>query len=132
MNILYRVDSGRPVSRIVDFESSYERARHAAAYLRPSEDARLLGAGGAAAAARCPLDVFSLGAVLYTLLAGYGWTWEGEVGPCVRSDHELDPELKDIVLAAVDADPDARYPTIEAFKAALGAHLEPIWPGRPW
>jgi len=26
MNILYRVDKGRPVIRIVDFESSYEQA----------------------------------------------------------------------------------------------------------
>src|SRR5687768_8287036 len=29
MNILYRVEQGRPVIRIVDFESSYDAARHA-------------------------------------------------------------------------------------------------------
>src|SRR5690606_22580428 len=28
MNILYRTESGRPVVRLIDFESSYERARH--------------------------------------------------------------------------------------------------------
>ncbi len=29
MNILYRTEGGRPVIRLVDFESSYERSRHA-------------------------------------------------------------------------------------------------------
>jgi len=28
MNILYRAEKGQPVIRIVDFESSYEAARH--------------------------------------------------------------------------------------------------------
>jgi serine/threonine protein kinase len=40
-------------------------------------------------------DVFSLGAVLYTMIAGYQWTWNAEAGACVEADSELDKELKD-------------------------------------
>src|SRR5688500_19203652 len=74
MNILYRVAEGRPVIRIVDFESSYEVARHSNGVtynppITPGFAAPELVHG------RPPdgrADASSLGAVLYTLLAGYG------------------------------------------------------------
>jgi serine/threonine protein kinase len=43
-------------------------------------------------------DVFSLGAVLYTMLAGYHWTASGE--PQARVGRiAADPEIKDILLS---------------------------------
>jgi serine/threonine protein kinase len=75
-------------------------------------------------------DLFSLGAVLYTTLAGYEWTWNSEIGASINGDGELDPELKHILLTAVDSNPDKRYPSVREFSAALSAYLEGIWPGR--
>ena len=75
-------------------------------------------------------DVFSLGAVLYTMLAGYKWTWEADVGKCVDGDRDIDPDLKRILLKAVDQNPDNRYRSIKDVHADLAAHLERIWPGR--
>ena len=77
-------------------------------------------------------DVFSLGAVLYTMIAGYQWTWQAEAGASVEADSELDTELKDVLVQAVAQEPARRYPTIDAFQAALAAYLERIWPGRSW
>ena len=77
-------------------------------------------------------DLYSLGATLYTMLAGYGWTWAGAIRTRVEADRELDPELKTILLSAIDPDPDRRYPSIHVFHDALAAYLEAIWPGRSW
>jgi serine/threonine protein kinase len=77
-------------------------------------------------------DLFSLGAVLYTMLAGYQWTWEAAVGRAVEADREIDPELKEILLTAVEENPDGRYRSIQELHGALGAYLERIWPGRSW
>jgi len=77
-------------------------------------------------------DLYSLGAVLYTMLAGYRWSWEAAVSTCVEADREIDPDLRDILLAAVDPNPDRRYPTMLEFRASLSAYLERIWPGRSW
>jgi serine/threonine protein kinase len=133
MNILQRWEKGRPVIRIVDFESSYEVARHTAGtfYDPPTTP----GYSAPEVSLQPPdarSDLFSLGAVLYTLLAGFGWTWEGDAGTCVEADQELDPELKDILRLAVDANPDHRYPSVHLFHAALAGYLERIWPGRSW
>ena len=76
--------------------------------------------------------MFSLGAVLYTLLAGHQWTWEGEVASCVERNVEIDPELQEILLRSSDQRPEKRYPSITEFRAALAAYLERIWPGRSW
>ena len=71
MNILYRVEQDRPVIRIVDFESSYEVARRSsgAVYNPPTTPGAVrqrwcMGRRRTAA----PMW-FSLGAVLYTLVA---------------------------------------------------------------
>ena len=76
-------------------------------------------------------DVFSLGAVLYTMLAGYGWTW-AELAPSIAADGEIDADLKAILLTAVQHDADRRYPSVQDMSAALAAYLEAIWPGRSW
>jgi serine/threonine protein kinase len=133
MNILYRTEHGKPVIRIVDFESSYELARHSTgvAYNPPTTP----GYSAPEVSRQAPdgrSDVFSLGAVLYTALAGYQWTWKADAGVCIEMDREIDPELKEILLSAVDSRPDRRLPSIERFRAVLAAYLERIWPGRSW
>jgi serine/threonine protein kinase len=133
MNILYRVEQGRPVIRIVDFESSYEAARHSTgvSYNPPTTP----GFSAPELRDRTPdarADVFSLGAVLYTLIAGYGWSWDTELLPRIEADARIDDDLKKILLTALDPDPDLRYPGIREMHAAIAAYLESIWPGRPW
>lgn len=133
MNILYRSEKGQPVIRIVDFESSYDVARHAAeGFCHPPTTPRYSAPEVASRAPDARSDLFSLGAVLYTMLVGYRWTWEAEMGVLVAADREIDPDLKEILLAAVDPDPDKRYPSVEGFRTNLAAYLERIWPGRKW
>jgi hypothetical protein len=132
MNILYRVEQGTPVIRIVDFESSYEAARHSGGVVynpptTPGFCAPEVVHG------RTPdgrADVFSLGWVLYTLIAGYGWTWNPQPSATIEADPEIDPDLKAILLAAVEVDADRRYQSSQEMYAALAAYLEEIWPGR--
>jgi len=131
MNILYRVEQGRPVVRIVDFESSYEVVRHSSgvAHNPPTTP----GFSAPELHDRAPdgrADVFSLGAVLYTMLRGYGWTWDAELSIRIEADADMDPELKTCLLTAVERDADRRYQSILAMYAALDAYLESIWPGR--
>jgi serine/threonine protein kinase len=133
MNILHRVELGAPVIRIVDFESSYELARHTTGvfYSPPTTP----GYSAPEVSQQPPdgrSDIFSLGAVLYTVLAGYSRTWGVEMAASVQTDPDLDSDLKSILLTALDPNPDARYPSIREFHAALAAHLESIWPGRTW
>jgi serine/threonine-protein kinase len=131
MNILYRMEHGRPVIRIVDFESSYEHARHSTGTsYNPPTTAAYCAPEVAHQPPDARSDLFSLGAVLYTTLAGYEWTWNSEIGASINGDGELDPELKHILLTAVDSNPDKRYPSVREFSAALSAYLEGIWPGR--
>jgi len=133
MNILRRAEKNVPIIRIVDFESSYEVSRHSTgvSYSPPTTP----GYSAPEVSRQVPdprSDVFSLGAVLYTMIAGYQWTWQAEAGASVEADSELDTELKDVLVQAVAQDPAKRYPTIDAFQAALAAYLERIWPGRSW
>ena len=129
MNILSRWEGGNPVIRIVDFESSYEVARHARGefYNPPTTS----GFSAPELPERTPdarSDLFSLGAVLYTMHAGYGWTWSNGLAGCIEADAELAPELKQALLAAVDTDPGKRFPSVREFRAGLQAYLERIWP----
>jgi serine/threonine protein kinase len=133
MNILYRAEEGRPVIRIVDFESSYDVARHSGdvVYNPPTTP----GFSAPEVHDRAPdarADVFSLGAVLYTLIAGYGWTWDGDLFSRIQADTGIDDELKAIVLRAMQPDPNGRYASIREMFGALASYLESIWPGRRW
>ena len=131
MNILYRAVHGRPVVRLIDFESSYERARHGdgTAYDPPTTP----GYTAPEVTEQAPdarADVFSLGAVLYALLAGDLWIAGADLGPRIAADDTLDVELRTALLTAVAPEPAARYPSVTAFQAALAGYLEQIWPGR--
>ena len=131
MNILYRAGRGRPVTRIVDFESSYEVARHAkgGVYNPPTTP----GFCAPEVGDQVPdgrSDVFSLGAVLYTMIAGYGWTWDADLSGHITSDVEIDSDLKIILLRAVAREVERRYQSVQELRAALADYLESIWPGR--
>jgi serine/threonine protein kinase len=133
MNILYRAEKGRPVIRIVDFESSYEPARHSSGvFYSPPTTSGYTAPEVAARAPDARSDLFSLGAVLYTMMAGYEWTWKADARTYIEADRDVDPELKEILLTAVDPDPGRRYPSVRELHAALAAYLERIWPGRSW
>ena len=133
MNILYRVEQGRPAIRIVDFESSYEVTRHANGdFFDPPTTHGYSAPEVPGQAPDARSDLFSLGAVFYTMLAGYQWTWHAAAATCVEADREIDPDLKRILLTAVDPSPDKRYPSTHEFRAVLAAYLERIWPGRSW
>jgi serine/threonine protein kinase len=133
MNILCRWEAGKPVIRIVDFESSYEEARHSGgAFYSPPTTSGYSAPELSRQAPDARSDLFSLGAVLYTMLAGYEWTWSTDVRRSVEADPEIAPELKDILLTAVDTDPDRRFASIAEFRAALGEYLEALWPARGW
>jgi serine/threonine protein kinase len=131
MNILYRSEKGSPLIRIVDFESSYHVERHSKeAFHNPATTS---GFSAPEVHHRAPdgrADVFSLGAVLYTMIAGYGWTWDAELLPRIEADAEIDADLRTILLTAVERDPARRYQSIQQMHAALAAYLESIWPGR--
>jgi serine/threonine protein kinase len=133
MNILHRTEKGRPVVRLIDFESSYEASRHGAgdAY-NPSITP---GYSAPEVTHQTPdgrSDVYSLGAVLYTMVAGYEWTWGSEAHRAVEQDDDLDPDLRDVLRKAVAPDPAGRYVSMQEFHGALAGYLEHIWPGRAW
>jgi len=133
MNIMSRWQAGKPIIRLVDFESSYDRARHAnGVFYSPPTTSGF----SAPELSRQPpdgrADVFSLAAVLYTMLAGFDWTWTSDVGRSIREDAACGPDLKQILLTAAHADPEKRYSSIVEFRSALASYLEYIWPGRSW
>jgi len=133
MNILYRTEGDRPVIRIVDFESAYEVARHSSgAVYNPPTTPGFCAPEVRSGTLDHRADVFSLGAVLYATIAGYGWTWDTELWPRIETDADIDPGLKSVLLTAVDPDPDRRYAGIQEMSTALAAYLESIWPGRSW
>jgi serine/threonine protein kinase len=72
-------------------------------------------------------DLFSLGGVLFTMLAGNRWAWAAEVAASIATNPDIPPALKEILLtrrgsrsrAAVRDD--ARVPL--ALVGHFGAHL---------
>ena len=130
MNILHRAEKGRSIIRIVDFESSYDTTRHTSGvFYSPPTTTGYSAPEVSQQPPNARADVFSLGAVLYTMLAGYHWA-SGEPRLRIEQDGRLDPELREILLTAVASDPDDRYESAERFGSALDAYLERIWPGR--
>ena len=117
MNILSRPVARRPVVRIVDFESSYEEARHSSGVFY--DPPTTTGFSAPELSSRLPdarADLFSLGAVLYTMLAGYGWTWTDDIACTVRNDRHLTESLREMLLSAVDANPSRRFPSVTEFR----------------
>jgi serine/threonine protein kinase len=133
MNILFRWERSKPVIRLVDFESSYEVARHSTGvFYNPPTTSGYTAPELSRQAPDARSDLFSLAAVLYTMIAGLEWTWAADVGRCVEADPDLAPELKEILLTAVDADPGRRYSSSSELRTVLATYLERIWPGRSW
>lgn len=132
MNILYRSEHGKPVIRIVDFESAYEVARHAnGVFYNPPTTTGFSAPEVPEQAPDARADVFSLGAVLYTMIAGYEWTWSSNLTEQIASDKELDADLATILLTAVNRDRERRHTSVHDMCGSLAAYLESIWPGRP-
>jgi protein phosphatase len=68
-------------------------------------------------------DVFSVGALLYSMLTGdrlESETWREEAGPIrFYPPHVVSPALEQVILRAVLFRPEDRWPTIDALKAEL-------------
>jgi serine/threonine protein kinase len=131
MNILFTTRRNKPVIRIVDFESSYEQRRHGAgAFYNPPTTP---GYSAPEIPQRVPdarSDVYSLAAVLETLLTGRLWAGSEPLNRRIARESWLDDELRDILLTAADPDRDRRHPSMEICRVALTDYLERIWPGR--
>jgi serine/threonine protein kinase len=133
MNILYRAEKSRPIVRIVDFESSYEVARYSnGVFYSPPTTTGYSAPEVSRQPPDARADVFSIGAVLYTMLAGYTWATAGEPRTRIEIDLNLDPELREILLKSVEERPEERYASARDLATALAAYLERIWPGRRW
>jgi hypothetical protein len=67
-------------------------------------------------------DVYSLGAILYTLLAHQRpQVVQGQVLRPSRLNPDVPAAMDQVVVKALDPDPARRYPNVKAFLAALGA-----------
>jgi hypothetical protein len=67
-------------------------------------------------------DVYSLGAILYTLLAHQRpQVVQGQVIPPSRFNPDVPQAMDQVVVRALEPDPARRYPNVGAFLTALGA-----------
>lgn len=131
MNILYRSEHGRPIIRMVDFESAFDPARHTRdTFYDPPTTASYSAPEVAQHRPDARADIFSLGAVLYTMLAGFSWEWQGDAQTVVEADRELDPPLQALLLRAVARDPGRRFTSSAQLRDALAAYIEQVFPGR--
>lgn len=131
MNILYRSERGVPVIRMVDFESAFDPARHTPdAFYDPPTTPSYSAPEVAHHRPDARADIFSLGAVLYTMLAGFAWEWQGDAQTVIEADQETDPPLRDLLLGAVARDPARRIASAAQFRDALSAYIEGTFPGR--
>ncbi len=77
-------------------------------------------AAGAAADSRA--DVYSLAAILYSMLAKrQPQVVKGEVLPPSRFNPDVSPALDKVVVKALAPDPAGRYPDVKTFLAALAS-----------
>lgn len=130
MNILYRVERGQPIIRIVDFESSYDTTRHGSGtFYSPPTTAGFVAPEVAERPPDARSDVYSLGAVLYTLIAGYEWSWGTDVTTALDGDPKLDRPLERAIRSAVAPDPDHRTKSMAAFRQELQSYHDGIWTG---
>jgi serine/threonine protein kinase len=87
--------------------------------------------------ADAPADVYSLAAILYSLLAKrMPQVVQGQVLPPSRFNPEVPAEMDKVVAKALSPDPANRYPDVKSFLAALGAitlapAVEKAWPITP-
>jgi serine/threonine protein phosphatase PrpC len=76
-------------------------------------------------------DIFSIGALLYTCVTGErleSETWREEAGPIrFYPPHVVTPALEQAIRRALQFDPAARWPNIEALKAELVRLAAPMW-----
>ncbi len=67
-------------------------------------------------------DVYSLGAIAYSLLTGRGpVVIQGQVQPPSRFNPDVPAEMDRVLLKALAHDPAERYPDVKSFLAAFGA-----------
>ncbi len=78
---------------------------------------------------QAPADVYSLGAILYALLAHRPpQVVAGQVLPPSRFNPDVPEAMDQVVVKALDPDPADRYPDVKSFAAALGSVS--LLPGR--
>jgi eukaryotic-like serine/threonine-protein kinase len=86
-------------------------------YSAPEQSQRGLRHSGPSA------DVYSLGVILYHMLTGF--TPRG-IFPPASTIAAAPPALDDVIHCALQHDPSARFPTMDAFAAALTAATDPF------
>ena len=110
MNILYRVEKDYPVVRLVDFESSYARARHAAGvFYSPPTTPRFSAPEVSSQAPDARADVYSWAPCSTRCLPAISGRGTPRPMRASRATSTSIVELKEILGTAVAQDPARRY-----------------------